>query len=215
MSKLIPGTNQPSEEVDPVAEANAILSKTERTEKHKARREEKKQLKFELEKHIKEIRISNTEEIFIRWGKVATVEADEDEGEEESTTHKQITYTVDAPHKPHKDFTSCFKKLTKYAMELVEISDENMKDYCVTSVKIDGDMLMKKSRVTMVIGKAVRRTGKIVKINTAQVTMYGESNYENHGRMSTAVEELVAAAIDYMNGKCGEEEVYKGQFRLF
>lgn len=202
---FIPGTNEPVKETgeDLVKEANSILSNG-KAEDHKAKKAEKKKRKQDTELIIREVSIDLEENIYINAQKVATIEADEDEGEEEST-HKKLVYKIDSPLKPHKDLTNAFRKLTKYALELVEIEDENTEDYCVTKVKINGDMLMKKSRAEFEIGKVVHRTGKVVKIKTGEAVMYGESDYHNADKMAVDVEAFEKECQLYIGGKYRED----------
>ena len=153
----------------------------------------------------------------IEFDKVSTIGSDlpeEDQDESSESTDTVDEFRVKSPRRPHKDFVNKFKKLTKFAMLADEIADENIGDYQVTRIKISGDMLMKKSRVEMVLSKYVERTGKWIKIPVSQVTMYGETDFPEINKLTKTIEELCEEAISYAFDNKYEIEV-KDQLPLF
>lgn len=212
MKEFIPG-NEPNPNTDAgndlVKEANQILSNG-KMEAHKEKKAEKRRKKQEavidrtIEKRLRSIQIDpDTLEVKIGFHEVITLAPEGDEeGESHAITNK---YTVKSPRKPHKDFVNKMRSLRKYAMELAEINDPDVKNYTVSAVKIDGDMLMKQSRASMVLSKKVERTGKVIDIKVSQVAMYSDSDYHSHEKMSRAIEELEAEAWAYIGGKYMDE----------
>ncbi len=57
----------------------------------------------------------------------------------------------------------------------------------------------------LTLAKEVKRTGKVIKFDTPQVVMYGESEYEKNEEMSHQVENVLSECWQYINGK-GESE---------
>src|SRR5882762_3803052 len=82
---------------------------------------------------------------------------------------------------PQKQFLDCMKKLRKHALEICEMDIVDTKNYTnwnVSELKISGDVTLKQSRVIMTVTKYVERTKKTIHFKTPQVTMYGESEYQ-------------------------------------
>lgn len=114
---------------------------------------------------------------------------------------------------PHKDFIKAMDKLTKFALELAEIDDNDTSNYSVTAIKIDGDMLLKQSRVTMTLEKYVDRTGGTMSWKVPQCEMYGQSEYANVNQMTKAIEAVITEAFNFLGGKYADTS--KGQLPLF
>ena len=154
--------------------------------------------------------------------RVATLESEqEEEIEKEELTAEEDAeelfaeneYQVKAKYMPHKDYLAAMAKLTKYALEICEIEDEAKNNYFVGGFKIQGDMKLKQSRITMTLCKHVQRTDKVIKWTTPQVSMYGKSDYEKAASLTKAVEECLSEAWAYISGKYGDQA--KGQLPLF
>jgi len=128
-----------------------------------------------------------------------TTPPEKPDGESETIVE---TYSINSPRRPHKDLVAKLKKLTKFALDADEINVENPgSSYIVSKVKIDGDMLLKKSRATMVIAHEVERTGKWLKIPVSQITMYGNTDFIDAEKMSRVIEELQEEVWLYIKGK--------------
>ena len=111
-------------------------------------------------------------------------------------------------NKPHKDLTQSLKALLPFALEIaeMEVGSKKLKDYTVSGMKISGDVFLQKSRVILIMSKLVRRTGKVVTIVTPQVTMYGESEYENAEKMTKQIERVITESWAYIGGKYQEPD---------
>ena len=129
---------------------------------------------------------------------------EEEEEDLEETPARVINHTIDAPYRPHKDFVSAMKGLKKHAIAICEMP--GMSDFDVVKVSIDGDILLKQSRVVMTVSKHVKSTDKEIKFKTPQVTMYGESEYSGAEAMSKVINEVIDEAWKYIDGKYSEEE---------
>lgn len=171
-------------------------------------------MKTDIEKQLRSVSISPDGDVKIKFAEVVTGEAAE--GTDESTV-KQNIFTVQSGNKPHKDFTDSMKKLRKFALEVCEMpipeNSKHLGQYTVSGIKISGDLTMKQSRVVLTIAKTIERTGKVVKIVTPQVTMYGESEYPNADKMTEIIEDAIEEAWSYLNGKYADES--NGQLPLF
>lgn len=170
---------------------------------------------IQVQRHMTGIEITTDGEVIIHFtelrpgevlsGNGTPEEVEDDEKEPAIGYH----YSIKSPRYPHKDFMNAMKNLRKHALAINEMQYGDAKalsDYLVTKVKIQGDVTLRQSRVTMRLEKYVNRTGKYVKIPVAQVTMYGESKYEEAAEMSKHVENLILEATAYMNGKCQEDD---------
>lgn len=117
-------------------------------------------------------------------------------------------YQVKAKYKPHKDLTNSLRALLPFALEIaeMEVNAKRLKDYTVSGLKLSGDVMLQKARVVLIMSKLVRRTAKIVTIVTPQVTMYGESEYDNMEKMTKQIEKVIKEAWEYIEGKYQEPD---------
>ena len=151
-----------------------------------------------VERKLRQLKIDpDTLQVTIGFNEIITNPIDGGDDNEVITNE----YKVKSARIPHKDLTNKVNKLTKFAMALNEINDENEKAYSVCKIKIDGDMLLRQSRVTMTISHKVERTGKNVLIPVSQVTMYGNSDFVDAEKMSRIIEEIDKEVWEYLGGK--------------
>lgn len=141
--------------------------------------------------------------------------ADPEEAENgEKEIIKKNKFKTESEFMPHKDFIKAMDKLTKFALDLGEINDEDTSNYHCVALKIDGDMVMKQSRVTLSLEKFVDRTSATLQLgDMPQCEMYGDSDYGAVKQLSKAVEEVVEEAYAFLAGKYGDDS--KGQLPLF
>ncbi len=168
-----------------------------------------------ITRHMTAIAIDEHTEVTIeftelREGEVLKGNGTEEEKEDdEKESPVGYRYSVKSPRYPHKDFTDAFKKLRKHALAICEMQYGDAKalsNYEVIKVKIAGDITLRQSRVVMKVAKFVDRTQKYIKWTTPQVTMYGESKYEDAPDMAKLIEHLILEATAYMNGKSREDD---------
>ncbi len=171
------------------------------------------------EQNLREITISRKGKVRVKFVELVAVpipdpnDPNGEGDEEEKQDVKAIEYTVTSQHEPHDDLLKALKKLRKHALEIceIEVDGKHLNQYTVVGVKIQGDIVLRQSRVIMVIGKEVKRTGKQVLIVTPQTTMYGESEYEKAEEMSKLIEDVVSEVWLYIGGKYADD----GQLPLF
>lgn len=164
-------------------------------------------------RQIRKISIDAKGKVKIQFAEIVATETHQI-GEEEAEDATIVNeYTVNSQHEPHEDLLNAMKKLRKFALECCEMIFESkaLTFYTVSAIKINGDLAMKQSRVIMTVAKEVRRTGKLVKFNTPEVTMYGESEYERASEMSKVVEQVIDEALAYLDGKGASDR----QLQLF
>ena len=169
--------------------------------------------KISVDRQFRKIEISEDNTVKVSFREILTLPPDHPENDNPIKVRK---YTVESDDVPHDDLIDLLKKLKVHALAIneMEVDDAKKKgDYQVTTVQIDGDVLLQKSRVKFVISKTVNRTGKIIPIKTCQTTMYGDSDYAEHEKMSKILEELIEEVWLYLTGKSGEE--IEGQLPLF
>ncbi len=137
------------------------------------------------------------------------------EGEEQNKIDN-VLLNGKLPFKPHKEFYSAMKKLTKHALELLEIYPDEAKggttEYAALGLIVKGELDDETARVNIILGKHVKRTDKNVNIQTGEVALYdkgeeGGSSYEDVDALARAVEKLSEAVFEYMDGKAAEEEI--------
>lgn len=139
-----------------------------------------------------------------------------EEGEDESTARPN-EYKTKSSNSPHKDMVDSMKKLRKFALEICELTvdSKDLNQWTVSGIKIDGDTLMKQSRVTMTLSKLVKSTGKVISFKTPQCTMYPENEegvkYHNADKMTAIIEDIIEETYSYLGGKYE----HKGQLPLF
>lgn len=131
-------------------------------------------------------------------------DGEEEVEEMEETPARVISHTVDAPYRPHKDFIEAIRGLKKHVLAICEMP--GLSDFSVCKLNIDGDVLLRQSRVVMTVSKHVKSTDKEIKFKTPQVTMYGESEYAGAEAMSKVINEVIDEAWKYIDGKYSPEE---------
>lgn len=121
---------------------------------------------------------------------------------------KKNKFTVESEDEPHDNFKNCMTKLRKLGLEEREITvnSKQIGEWGVCQVKIAGDVLMRQSRVKIVLTKITERTTKASKMETGQITMYGDSTFEKHEELAKQVEDLIAEVWQYLNGAYNAED---------
>lgn len=166
-----------------------------------------------IDRQFRKLEISEDNKVKVKFVEVITNPSSHPENDNEITVRK---YAVESEDLPHPDLIDLVKKLKVHALAVNEMEIEDSKkrgDYRVSSIQVDGDLLLQKSRVKFVISKTVNRTNGEIKIETGQTTMYGESNYAEHEKMSKIIEDLIEEVWLYLSGKF--HEVSEGQLPLF
>lgn len=170
---------------------------------------------IQVTRHMTGIGISTDGEVSIEFTELRPGEVLKGNGTEEELEDDEkdapigYKYTLGSPRYPHKDFIDAMKKLRKHALAICEMEygdSKQLAKYEVIKVKIAGDVTLRQSRVVMKVAKLVDRTEKYIKWTTPQVTMYGESKYEDAPDLAKLVEHLILEANAYMNGKSQEED---------
>lgn len=169
---------------------------------------------MEIEKKLRVLNISADLEVSVTFDEVITTEA---EGQDDEAGVINNSFFVKSKHTPHKDFTDALKKLRPFALEICEMSSDTKEksSWAVTSIKISGDLLMKTSRVVLMLGKELKG-GKILKVGPSpQVTMYPTAEekvpYHNADKMANAIEAIEREVWLYLGGKYEQS----GQIALF
>lgn len=216
-----------------VAEANKIISNGKKAdhEKKKAEKKAKAPSKetfdqaFEepvtessTERQLRVLQINpDTLAVKALWDETTIHPPDQNDGESQTEVNGKSFQPKGKKNlrKPHPDLINKLRKLVPHAMALCEIEDENVADYHVIGIKIDGDMTMHKSRVTLTMAKFVERTQKYVKIGpTSQVTLYGKSDYTDADKLAKATEDVEEETFDFLFA-CKHAQDIEGQLPLF
>lgn len=147
---------------------------------------------------------------------------------EEQNRYDDIPVSGKLPFKMHKDFKAAMRKFNKHALALngIDVTEENKKEWSVMGIKISGDLDMQNARLEMVLGKKVERTGKIANMPVSDITLYDNSENEDGGSKYEEIEALAriteAFAVEvfaYVDGKSDDEEIMtltnNGQIPLF
>lgn len=142
---------------------------------------------------------------------------------DEENRVKVNKFSVESEERPHKDFVNSMKKLRKHALDLIEIdlnpetSSKDLPTYTVSALKIAGNYLLKKSRVTLTLAKYVKRSKKVCETDLPQVTMYPEKEeaqmYPEAEKMTAIIEDIIEECWSYLEGKYEDED--PGQLALF
>lgn len=154
-------------------------------------------------KQISSIEITNKERVKIMITETVILAPEEADGESREIVN---TFPINMGYKPHKEYMEALLSTRKYALDLGEFADENRTQYTVQSMKITGNMAMQNSRVSFVLNKFVKRTGKNIKIAVGECTMYGDE-YKDTTKMTKAVEKVLDETWKYINGKNGEGQI--------
>lgn len=124
----------------------------------------------------------------------------------EASREKYVRWSADTDFGPHPDLKAAMTGLRKYALEVVELpnDDKFRSQFDVISMDIAGDMDLQNSRVKLILGKYIKRTNKLMKINDVpQVAMYTDE-YDKAKDMVKAIEKVIAECWLYLNGKNGD-----------
>lgn len=156
------------------------------------------------DRQLRSVEITSKGKVKINFVEIIVVEPAEGEEASSSIVNE---YGVKSPLKPHKDLLDSMKKLRKYGMEICEENKDSkaLAEWTVSKIKIDGDIPLRQSRVRLTMAKEVKRTGKQIKLETPQTTMYGESEYGKAQEMSKLIEAVIDEVNAYLEGK-GESE---------
>lgn len=159
-----------------------------------------------IDRQIRGVQILPSGKVVVVFVELVTQEPKD--GEDESSIIEN-EYKLTSKYKPHKDLLDALKKLRKDWFSIMEMDvpeTPKLKNITVSGIKIQGDLVMKQSRVTMTLTKLIERTGKLGKFPPCpQVTMYGESDYDGAAAMAKLIEEVVAEAWLYVAGKYEDE----------
>jgi hypothetical protein len=152
------------------------------------------------------IKITAKGRVVINFGKriIKPLEEGQDTNDE-----VEIDYQIKCNQQPHKDLFDAMKMLRKHALALAEIDVDTkaLTNYTVIGFVISGDIEKQNSRIDMIIGHTVKRTGKIISIKTGQVVMYGDdSDYKDNEEMSKLVVKAINEVWLLVGGKFQEDD---------
>jgi hypothetical protein len=127
------------------------------------------------------------------------------------------------PYRPHKNLTDSMTKLRKYALQHlgIELTDESkqIKQWSVPAIKLDGDHLKNKARVTITLATKSDYTSDPKEIETGQITMYPTSEDRvknpNHEKIAAIVEDIIVELNEYLDGKHESNDKPDPQMALF
>jgi hypothetical protein len=156
-------------------------------------------------RQISLVKITNKERVEILVTETVIMAPDQEGGESREIEN---TYPMNMGYKPHKDFMEALLCCRPFALDLGEFSREDRAQYTVHSLKISGNMELENSRVSFILNKYVKRTGKNIKIAPGEAVMYGDGDgYKDAAKMAKAVEKVIEEAWKYINGKNGEKQL--------
>ncbi len=169
-----------------------------------------------MERRLEYVSFDKDEKVKIRLFEENHIASEEKEGSDEVGDDETDVddHAVGSKRKPHKDFTDCFKKLRRLALAACDIGVEPKEitdSWNVVAIKISGNIDMQTSRVVMTLQKFVKRTGKYIKFNTPQITMYPEKDdtqrFHDVEKMTPIIEDLQEECWAYIDGiKTGEDK---------
>lgn len=172
-------------------------------------------MKTNSEKQLRKLKISPLlDEVDIAFDVINSNDSQETEDEAPAKAHQ---HKVKSANTPHKDLVDSMKKLRKFALEICElkVDTKDINQWTVGAIKIDGDYLIKQSRVTMTLNKLVKSTGKVLQLKTPSCTMYSDNEesvkYPNADKMTAIIEDIIEECWSYLGGKYEQ----KGQLPLF
>jgi hypothetical protein len=164
----------------------------------------------DVQKQFREISIAADGKVKIKFIERVFEAAQGDAEESEDIVRE---FAVKSSHKPHKDLLDTMQKLRKIALASVEMDYDTKKisHYAITKVKMTGNFHLRQSRVVMTVTKKIEWSEGTTDWETPEITMYGESKFEEVEKMTAILEDLVEEIWSYANGKYGAE----GQLPLF
>lgn len=172
------------------------------------------------ERQLRKLQIAATlNKVTIDWIEVRTYES-KDGGD---SVIKKPHHRTTGDYRPHKDLVNKLKKLRKHALDMlgIELSDmsKDLSKWMALEIKIDGDLLLKQSRLKITLGVKNEKTGKVSKIQTQQMTMYpaqdDASKYHAADEVAKIVEEIQTETWLYCEGKFEDEPKANQQLALF
>lgn len=154
-----------------------------------------------VERVVRGITVTSKGKIKLKIVETITTPPADPLGESDTTTRQHVSLFDD---KPHKDLLDALKNLREDGMILNDddpTNTEQRKKYTVVGLDIRGSIELKQARVVMTLGKFIKRTEKINTTKLSEVTLYGQSEYENAGRLAQRVEHALDEATEFMYGK--------------
>lgn len=136
----------------------------------------------------------------------------EDETEEDGQRTIHIKRTIEAPLRPTSGLCDDLKSMRRHGLDILGIKLEKeasqIKNWTCQKIIISGDMLLKKSRLEMVLALKSELTGKIVPVKVGQTTMYPKDDdkvkYHKHAELAQLVEKIAKGVWKYLNGEFDE-----------
>lgn len=172
------------------------------------------------ERQLRKLKVSpDLNEVAVDWVEVRTHETqDGSESEIKKPKHRTV-----GDYRPHKDLVNKLKKLRKHGLDMlgIELADmsKDLGKWSVLQIKIDGDLLLKQSRLKIVLGIKNDKTGKVSKIETQQMTMYpavdDAAKYHAADEVARIMEEIQEEVWLYCEGKFESEPKPNQQLALF
>lgn len=157
------------------------------------------------EYQITGVEIDNKDIVTIAFQETFLVAPKDPEGESQERTN---SYVMTSDFGPDKEFIDALLSLRKYGMMMTEFNDKDMplrNSMKVLGMKITGSIEKENARVSFVLGKYVKRTGKTIAINTGQSVLFKTADdgksIDDVEQMLKGVKKVIDEAWLFIKGK--------------
>lgn len=168
-------------------------------------------MKQDSERQLVSLFISKKNRVVIKFKENVIVEPAL-QGDE--SRNSNTIYTADSDEPPHQNLINALTKLRKISLVSLNIPTDakTLPEWQVKGFKLKGDHNIHQSRVVIELAKHVEWTKGSKKIETPEITMYGEGQFEKIEELTTQIEDVIAECWAYLNGDYHKET---GQLPLF
>lgn len=159
-----------------------------------------------IERVVRGIEFTNAGKVKLNIVEIVTVPPKDPTGD---STIKHRKHTSTFTEQAHEDFGNSMRVMRKHCMNIYGMDvpePKKLADYTVVGLSVNGDILLKQARVTLTLGKRSKITSKLMKTKLSEVTLYGQSEYDEADKLAPMVEKALEEATAYLNGKFGGDD---------
>lgn len=155
-------------------------------------------MKTDIERQLRKLSIKD-DKITIQFVETVVNEPSEPGGESVVLAEE---FRVRSKRKPHENLLTTMTKLRKPALKSLEIGvdSKSLPNWDVKEINITGDIILRKCRITITLSKKVDWSGGTKEIDTPEITLYGESQFDGHEELAKLVEDVFAEVWMFLSG---------------
>jgi hypothetical protein len=155
-------------------------------------------MKTDIERQLRKLKIED-DKITILFVETVVNESSEPGGESIISADE---FKIKTKRKPHDNLLATMTKLRKPALRSLEIGvdSKSLPNWDVKEINITGDIILRKCRLTITLSKKVDWSGGTKEIDTPEITLYGDSQFDGHEELAKLAEDVFAEVWMFVSG---------------